>query len=987
MRSLFLCGSGEAQRLCAWLRENGWEVRLAGAEASHFQCELEESASAGCVVLFLISRASLADEGLRCRLELARNLGKRVVLVLIDSLTMEEAASWVHAAEPVIHLPMAGDAAGAAAFPAEGLAKLKAVLLQSRFDPLSFNWPPEQEKTRSCYKGLQPLVAADAGLFFGRDAALTEALESLRSLARGRRGGVFVLMGGTGAGKSSFLCAGLLPQLARESESFLLLPVLRPAGSATGLAQAVAAIRGETLSPEQIADALAGGVKTLAPLLRGLKKPSDTRASLSPKLVIPIDQAEELFRDHALDKNAKLLSLLKALADWEDGDVIVIYSISASALEALQRATPLPQFRTRFFPLPPFSRAELRSIIEGPSQRLPSPYRFDSELVTKILDDAEASANPLPLLAFALERLSRESRPDRAIGLSDYERIGRLAGCLDAAGERVLGTDADQSRRADHDARLALLRRGLIPWLACIDVQCGAPRRRRAMAREIPATSLPLIERLEQERLVRRGQDRDSAETSFELVHDALFEHWGLLKAFLAEEPRLGVVVEELKRTSRNWEKNARSREWIAHSGAQLETAERLYAKPDSLALLDAIDRAYLVACRENEKRDRHASAQVPAIEVESRRAENLFYRSEKMRRSARFAWAGMVAALSIAGAAAWKWRALSQEKSAAELRLARSEASIESAILSSSKLINDLTQKLSAANTERAALVKDVASRVSSMQERLDDEEAASNSLRRTQSVGLNTIARGRLATMDASQALAAAQKSVLLMQALTGFDANNVGWRRDLSVSYETLGDAQLAVADVDGALASYRYDLNIAKTLASSAPENSQWRWDMSVSQEKLGDAFSAKGELKRALEAYGESRTIREALLRADPSNKNFERGLAISYERIGSVLATRRDIPGATGSFESALNIYQRLARADPGDVQALLSSIVPRWRLAGLNRQKAREHLNPALEILEKLAAEGLLGADKQNWLVRVRTELAALDQTPIPAP
>jgi tetratricopeptide (TPR) repeat protein len=327
------------------------------------------------------------------------------------------------------------------------------------------------------------------------------------------------------------------------------------------------------------------------------------------------------------------------------------------------------------------------------------------------------------------------------------------------------------------------------------------------------------------------------------------------------------------------------------------------------------------------------------------------------------------------------------QEKLAADMRLARSEASIESAIVSSNRLINDLTKKITTANAEQARLVKDVAIQVSEMQERLDDGDAFSKSLRRVQSVGLNTIAQARLASMDAAQALAAAQKSVLLMQTLTSFDASNAGWRRDLSVSYETMGDAQLAVGDIDGALASYRYDLNIAKTLASAAPENAQWRWDMSVSREKLGDAYVAKGDLEKALDAYGDSRTIREALLSANPKNRNYERGLAISYERIGSVLAKRRDVAGATASYEGALEIYQRLARADPKDEQALLSSIVPRWRLAGLNRPKAREHLGPALEILEKLSAEGRLGEDKQQWLTRVRTELAALDQSPNPTP
>jgi hypothetical protein len=47
--------------------------------------------------------------------------------------------------------------------------------------------------------------------------------------------------------------------------------------------------------------------------------------------------------------------------------------------------------------------------------------------------------------------------------------------------------DADPKVPKDKPARLALLRRGMIPWLAGIDPDTGAPRRRVARLSEIPA--------------------------------------------------------------------------------------------------------------------------------------------------------------------------------------------------------------------------------------------------------------------------------------------------------------------------------------------------------------------------------------------------------------------------------------------------------------------------------------------------------------------
>jgi tetratricopeptide (TPR) repeat protein len=839
---------------------------------------------------------------------------------------------------------------------------------QPRVDPLAFDWPHAQERDRSCYRGLTPLDDRDAGIFFGRDAALGAALDMLRGLKD--RGGVFILLGGDGAGKTSFLCAGLAPRLAREGLAPLI--VSRPGdGAFDRLASAIAA-RGAT-PVARIREAMDSGADALRPLLKELA------ATDGAPLVIAIDQAEDLFAGKHRDESKKLLSLLTSLVEGADPAVIVVYSIRARALENLQREAASPQAAVRLYALPAFSRDELRAIIEGPLQRLPAKgLRIEPELTNALLDDAEATAAPpLPLLAFALDQLLRLRRPDSALGLSDYEKIGRLAGCLDAAGDRVLGVGAD-GPPPDYEVRLSLLKRGLIPWLASCDAQDGAARRRVATEKEIPATSLPLIERLAQEGLVRRLTE--TAEPSFELVHDAVFSYWKLLRNLLGDAPKLGPAVERLKEASLKWDRNARAPERVAHSGAALEQAEQLYAQPDALALLDSTDRAYLVACRERENREKDKTPLVPKVEVEPRRRELVAERREGAARGGRLAWFGMVAALALAGFAGWKWQLLQQEQSAADARLAHAESAIEAAILSGNKILGELAQNLATATGAEARSMRDVATKLADQQERLADEPAVGARLRRTQSVGLNVVAGARLMNADHSRALAAAQKSVLLMQALTTSDASNVGWRRDLSVSYETLGDAQLAAKDTDGAIASYRYDLTIAKTLASAAPNNAQWRWDMSVSQEKLGDALLARGELQKALESYGESRTTREALLAAEPKNRKWERALARSYERIGAVLAQKHDSAGATAAFEGALEIYQRMARADPADEQTLLSSIVPRWRLAGLDRPRARALLAPALEILEKLAAEGRLAEDKREWLDRVKTELAALD-------
>jgi energy-coupling factor transporter ATP-binding protein EcfA2 len=71
--------------------------------------------------------------------------------------------------------------------------------------------PEKRESSRyqSPYRGLQAFREEDAGLFFGRDAAIRD----LQELVRQQR--LIAVTGASGCGKSSVVCAGLLPKLRK----------------------------------------------------------------------------------------------------------------------------------------------------------------------------------------------------------------------------------------------------------------------------------------------------------------------------------------------------------------------------------------------------------------------------------------------------------------------------------------------------------------------------------------------------------------------------------------------------------------------------------------------------------------------------------------------------------------------------------------------------------------------------------------------------
>ena len=158
---------------------------------------------------------------------MARGKNKALFAVLIDAslpigdLPTELTGTWqiVDLAHGVptrtfrVQLP-GSDAERHVDFAEVGLTRLRGGLRRAGLDPKFFAWPPAGEQNRRPYPGLAALEAPDAGIFFGREAPLIEARDKLRGLALSAPPRIYVVLGASGAGKSSFLRAGLLPRLA-----------------------------------------------------------------------------------------------------------------------------------------------------------------------------------------------------------------------------------------------------------------------------------------------------------------------------------------------------------------------------------------------------------------------------------------------------------------------------------------------------------------------------------------------------------------------------------------------------------------------------------------------------------------------------------------------------------------------------------------------------------------------------------------------------
>lgn len=483
----------------------------------------------------------------------------------------------------------------------DGFTKLRDQLLAKRVMPQTFPWPPKGEPDRVVYRGLQPLDVQDAAIFFGRDADITRGLDQLRRMRGGAPQRVLAILGASGAGKSSFLRAGLIARLKRDEQNFLVFPVVRPERAALSGAQGlIASVSEATGRPFDLATAAADLSEAFnaarAPIIERLRRDTEaageTHTAGPPTVVIPIDQTEELFS--AENAECRAFCDLVAEAVVRDANVIIVATIRTDSYEAFQNGM-LPD-RQMPFTLPAIAAGSFQEIIEGPSRLARPPFSVEPALTQQLLTDLD-TADALPLLAFTLERLHKGQVADGRLTVADYrDKLGGLSGAILTAVSAVLGNEPSNT---------GLARRLFIP--ALVQVGEDGAKRRVARRESIPSEAQGLADRFVAQRLlVTDGGD-------IEVAHEAILRQWPTLAGWIAEERDALVVLDGVRAVASEWrvhaETSGRKRDdiWLLHRGDRLKNAETIAARPDFCSLVDEGVRGYLAACRVAEDESQQA--------------------------------------------------------------------------------------------------------------------------------------------------------------------------------------------------------------------------------------------------------------------------------------------------------------------------------------------------------------------------------------------
>jgi TIR domain len=193
--------TGEAVALRDWLIAHGWDDLFLDLDperglkaGERWQAALKKAADRCELVIFLVSPEWAVSKWCLAEYLLAKNLNKRIFGVIVrptplDDIPVEMTAEWQLVDLTVgkrdyrasIQQPISGETIEIS-FATAGLERLRIGLMQAGIEARYFAWPPKNDPERAPYRGLQPLEAEDAGIFFGRDGPTVVGLDLLRGL-------------------------------------------------------------------------------------------------------------------------------------------------------------------------------------------------------------------------------------------------------------------------------------------------------------------------------------------------------------------------------------------------------------------------------------------------------------------------------------------------------------------------------------------------------------------------------------------------------------------------------------------------------------------------------------------------------------------------------------------------------------------------------------------------------------------------------------
>ncbi|MEV6280978.1 AAA family ATPase [Nocardia sp. NPDC051832] len=443
----------------------------------------------------------------------------------------------------------------------------------------AIEWDPASAATECPYLGLTAYRRQDTELFFGRTRPTEEFVELVRgTVGPGGQGGIVMLVGASGAGKSSLLEAGVVPELAQPERDWAIA-TMTPGPDPVGALLAAVSARAADTSTELAEPDSTGEVETTS-AATPLADEAPTAETITRTLadwgtglrrLLIIDQFEELFTLCPDDDQREVfLSALEHLAiRGEREPTAVILAVRA---DFYARCVDIPvledALKHRSYLLGPMRLDELAEAITRPAEL--AGYKLESGLEELVISElcglgsrGERRAydpGALPLVSHVMEAVWQR-RDGMRLTIDGYEQAGGVLGSVAATAEKAWSELSEFQR--------AVGKRVLLGLVAVGDDSRDTRRKvaRAELVRQTVEAAETALEVLARTRLITL--DSESAYLTHEIVLDA----WPRLRSWI-DEDRVGYLERQrLQADASDWIAGGRDPS-LLYRGARLTTME-----------------------------------------------------------------------------------------------------------------------------------------------------------------------------------------------------------------------------------------------------------------------------------------------------------------------------------------------------------------------------------------------------------------------------
>jgi len=466
------------------------------------------------------------------------------------------------------------------------------------------------------YRGLYRFEEEHASIFFGRKREVDAVLQKLE------HSNFVAVVGASGAGKSSLVLAGVLPQLGQRMgwpkpiHTTVLTPGDDPVRSVADHVVSLLLPIGDRLANAgTVEQAMLEDGEGLHRALRTLT--AGNRGTRGTHLVV-VDQLEELFTRSPEDGRRRVEAFAANLCDMVEngsGKLRVLATVRADFIDrclGLEPMRALLQDRSVF--LGPMTLDDYRDAIVRPAAAVGA--HLETGVVSHFIRELERQPGALPLLEHALDQLWR-ARKGVWLTAASYEAMDGLKGALQKHADECLKELSAEDTAVARDIFLRLVSLGE-----------GVPDTRRRVPQEdlyafgddrdrvdriIEHLSGPKARLL----LVDRGSNGQSPEV--EVSHEILIQEWSELRGWVDAERRKLRILGRVNEAAHEWAANGKAAEFLLTGARLLEPEEHLLGQgPTRARPLNKLEEEFLLASMEARVREVHQKEELRRRELES---------------------------------------------------------------------------------------------------------------------------------------------------------------------------------------------------------------------------------------------------------------------------------------------------------------------------------------------------------------------------------